>query len=106
MSKKSIQPLVCMAFLALTASTEISAKNIDNITTSNSVNEIVSSVTELVTSQVTSISVRRGEKYDESKDPALRRGTENEEQPQGSFFAIPAFVVGVILLFLFFNRDK
>lgn len=105
MSKKSIQTLVCVAFLTLTASTEVSANTI-NITASSLVNEIINTVTELAASQATSISVRRGEKYDESKDPALRRGTENEEQPQGSFFAIPAFVVGVILLFLFFNRDK
>ncbi len=44
--------------------------------------------------------------YDESKDPALRRGTENWEEPQGSFFIIPAAVVVVIGLFLFFSREK
>lgn len=52
------------------------------------------------------ILIKSGEKYDESKDPALRRGTENTEQPQTSFFAIPAVVVGIIGLVLFFNRDK
>jgi len=50
--------------------------------------------------------VKKDASYDESKDPALRRGTENWEEPQGSFFAIPAVVVGIIALFLFFNREK
>jgi hypothetical protein len=50
--------------------------------------------------------VKKDASYDESKDPALRKGTENWEEPQGSFFAIPAVVVGIIALFLFFNREK
>lgn len=50
------------------------------------------------------ISVKRGQPYDESKDPALRKGTENWEQEQGSFFAIPALVLGIVGVFLFFNR--
>lgn len=52
------------------------------------------------------LQIKRGEPYDEKKDPALRKGTENEEMPQGSFFAIPAFIIGIGLVFLFFNRDK
>lgn len=52
------------------------------------------------------INLKKGEKYDETKDPALRKGTENWEQPQSSFLAIPAAVIGLIALFLFFNRDK
>ncbi len=52
------------------------------------------------------ISTKAGKIYDESKDPALRKGTENWEEPQGSYFAIPALVVAVIGLALFFNRDK
>jgi hypothetical protein len=50
------------------------------------------------------ISVKRGQHYDETKDPALRKGTENWEQEQGSFFAIPALVIGIIGAVLFFNR--
>ncbi len=52
------------------------------------------------------IQIKRGEKYDEAKDPALRKGTENEEMPQSSFFAIPAAVIGIIGLALFLTRDK
>lgn len=51
------------------------------------------------------ISTKRGEKYDESKDPALRKGTENWEQTQGNFWIIPAIVVGLIFAVLFFNRN-
>ena len=50
--------------------------------------------------------IKRGEKYDETKDPALRRGTENTEQPQSSFFAIPAIVLGIIGVVLFLSREK
>lgn len=50
--------------------------------------------------------VKKDASYDEAKDPALRKGTENWEEPQGSFFAIPAVVVGIIALILFFNREK
>ena len=49
--------------------------------------------------------VKKGETYDEAKDPFLRKGTENVEESQISFFVIPAVVVGIILLFLFFNRE-
>jgi len=49
--------------------------------------------------------VKKGEPYDEAKDPFLRKGTENEEESQVSFFVIPAVVIGIILLFLVFNRE-
>jgi hypothetical protein len=52
------------------------------------------------------ISTKSGEKYDEAKDPALRKGTENWEETQGSFFVVPALVIGVIVLALFFSREK
>lgn len=52
------------------------------------------------------ILIKRGEKYDESKDPALRKGTENEEMPQSSFFAIPAIVLGIAGLVWFLTREK
>jgi hypothetical protein len=42
--------------------------------------------------------------YNETNDPALRKGTENWEEPQGSFFIIPAVVIGLIVIVLFFNR--
>lgn len=53
-----------------------------------------------------SFAVKRNQPYDESKDPALRRGTENWEQDQGSFFTIPALVIAIIGVLLFFTRDK
>ncbi len=40
----------------------------------------------------------------ESKAPARRRGTENWEESQGSFFVVPGLVLGVIALTLFFKR--
>lgn len=42
----------------------------------------------------------------ETKQPATRRGTENWEEPQTSFFIVPAVSIGIIALFLIFNRNK
>jgi len=44
--------------------------------------------------------------YDESKDAALRRGTENWEQSQSSFFVVPGIFLSVVGLALFFSRKK
>ncbi len=49
-------------------------------------------------------SVKRGVPYDESKDPALRRGSENSEQPDNSFFIIPIALFVGIGLFLYYNK--
>jgi len=49
--------------------------------------------------------VKKGETYDEAKDPFLRKGTENMEESQVSFFVIPAVAIGIVLLFLFLNRE-
>ena len=51
------------------------------------------------------LTVKKGEAYDEAKDPFLRKGTENMEESQISFFVIPAVAIGIALLFLFFNRE-
>lgn len=51
------------------------------------------------------MSTKRGEKYGEAKDPALRKGTENRAEPRGSYFIIPAVVVGLIFVILLFNRE-
>jgi hypothetical protein len=48
--------------------------------------------------------VKKDAPYDESKDPTLRQGTENWEEPQWSFYIVPALFIGVIALVLFFNR--
>jgi len=40
-----------------------------------------------------------------TKDPVQRRGTENWEEPQGSFFVVPGLVLAVIGIAMFFNRD-
>lgn len=44
--------------------------------------------------------------YDESKDANLRRGTENWEQSQSSFFVVPGIFLTVVGLALFFSRKK
>jgi hypothetical protein len=49
--------------------------------------------------------VKKSDPLSEAKDPARRRGTENWENPQGNFFVVPAVVLGIIGIALFFNRD-
>jgi hypothetical protein len=51
------------------------------------------------------LTVKKGEAYDEAKDPILRKGTENVEESLASFFVIPAVVFGITIHFLFFNRE-
>jgi hypothetical protein len=58
----------------------------------------------LMTAKSRPISVKKDGGYDESKDPALRKGTENWEEPQGSFFVIPALVLALIAIVLFFSK--
>jgi hypothetical protein len=50
------------------------------------------------------LSIKRGEPYDEKKDPALRKGTENQEEPQLDFFIIPLVMFVGMGLFLYFNK--
>ncbi|CAA9892036.1 conserved hypothetical protein [Candidatus Methylobacter favarea] len=49
--------------------------------------------------------VKKEESYDEAKDPLFRKGTENVEESQVSFFVIPAVMIGIILVFMLFNRE-
>jgi hypothetical protein len=51
-------------------------------------------------------STKKGAAYNESKDPALRKGTENWEQDQGGFWVIPAIVAVLILIIVFFTREQ
>ena len=46
-----------------------------------------------------------GVAYNESEDSTQRRGTENWEQSQTSFFIFPAIILGLIALAMFFSRD-
>jgi hypothetical protein len=96
--------LLTIILLTITVNIQVSANSLSNLISPKLLTEI-SDRNNFSFSQTNTISVKSGEKYDESKDPALRSGTENWEEPQGSFFAIPAAVLGIILIFLFFNRD-
>lgn len=40
-----------------------------------------------------------------AKDSALRRGTENWEQPQSDFFVVPGLILGLVAIILFYKRD-
>jgi hypothetical protein len=104
MPKQIIKPLFFMILVSCASSIEVSANSISNIIALNSSADI-SYGDNFSLSRSSAISTKRGEKYDAAKDPALRRGTENWEEPQGSYFAIPALVIGVIGIVLFFNRE-
>jgi len=42
----------------------------------------------------------------DAKDAATRRGTENWEESQTSFFIVPGIAIGIVALFFIFNRNK
>jgi hypothetical protein len=103
MIKKIISSLGLILFLVSAPISGVSANSNFDFRTLDFTG-IMSSDNKLSWSQ--HLSVKKSVPYDESKDPTLRNGTENWEEPQGSFFAIPALIVGAIALFLFFNREK
>ncbi len=37
-------------------------------------------------------------------DPTMRTGTQNSESPQGGFFVVPAIMIGLFALVLFFKE--
>ena len=82
MNKKIIlTPIISLLFLAVPASAAL--------TIDSSINKAQKKIT-----------------YDESKDATLRRGTENWEQSQSSFFVVPGIFLSVVGLALFFSRKK
>lgn len=50
--------------------------------------------------------VKKAEPYDEAKDPFLRKGTENVEESEISFFVIPTVVVGIIKITVRFMQSN
>lgn len=104
MPKRIVSTLIFITLISCTSAV-VSANTLTKPILSRLISGIVVD-DNFVLSGFNAISTKKGERYDESKDPALRRGTENWEEPQGSYFAIPALIVGVIGLVLFFNRDK
>jgi hypothetical protein len=82
---------------------QVAANTSSNFKTSNLFDRL-SSGDNITLTRSDAISTKKGGSYDESNDPALRKGTENWEEPQGSFFIIPAVVIGLIVIVLFFNR--
>ena len=105
MSKKIFKPFVLAMLIAYASQAGAFANDFPDLKTP----DFLSGITygeNFSFFQANTLSTKRGEQYDEAKDPALRKGTENWEEPQGSYFAIPALVIGVMAAILFFNRDK
>lgn len=105
MSNKIIKPLLFIALLSCAANIKVSATGLANFKTPSLFSDASYGDTFSFV-QTKTISAKSGGKYDESKDPALRKGTENWEEKQGSYFAIPALVIGIMALILFFNRGS
>ncbi|CAG7857377.1 hypothetical protein MCAMS1_02174 [biofilm metagenome] len=103
MPSKTIPLFILIALIALGYSTKTFAGTYSSIFTKNLASGFNFSTGD---SWINAIQIKQNEPYDEKKDPALRKGTENEEMPQGSFFAVPGFIIGIALVFLFFNREK
>ncbi len=103
MSKKMASILSMIVLLGGMPSFQVSANEISNFQVSDFFPNL-SYGDNITLTRSDTISTKRGGGYDESNDPALRKGTENWEEPQGSFFIIPAVVIGLIVIVLFSNR--
>lgn len=55
----------------------------------------------------TSISIKKGQPYDEASDPAFRsfKSGPVDESPQHGYFAVPLLVIGLAAILLFFIRN-
>ncbi len=49
--------------------------------------------------------VKRGQPYDESRDPVLQSGGPETESPQHGYFAVPLLVLGLAGILLYFSRN-
>lgn len=96
MQIEKLMPAILLAVILVFSSPYTLANSL------SSVNELIPRYTDF---SARSLNIKSGQPYDETKDPALRRGTENWEQSQQSFFIIPGIVFGIIAVFLLFNRN-
>jgi len=93
-----VNPLACLQ--ASQPSENLDSKNKVSVAVAD---RIISNV--VTSSLYKKIAIKIGGKYDASKDPSLRKGTENWEQPQSSFWIIPAALVGLVFVVLFFTKQ-
>lgn len=52
------------------------------------------------------ISIKQGQPYDQSNDPAFMKSGPADETPQHGYFAVPGLVLGLAGLLLYFSRFK
>jgi hypothetical protein len=71
-------------------------------------NTIVSQGLEAISTLLTAdrYSVKRGQPYDESNDPAFKSSASGPEEssPQHGYFAVPLIVIGLAGILLYFSR--
>jgi hypothetical protein len=80
----------------------------DNELPLSTANTIVSQGLEAISTLLTAdrYSVKRGQPYDESNDPAFKSsaGGPEESSPQHGYFAVPLIVIGLAGILLYFSR--
>ena len=73
----------------------------------NSVNNSIASSLDIALDLINpgKISIKRGEPYDESKDPAMHyKSSGPSEGPQHGYFALPALVLVIAGIFIFYLK--
>lgn len=51
-------------------------------------------------------SIKRGQPYEESRDPVLQTGGPEGEGPQHGYFAVPLIVLGLAGILLYFSKNS
>ena len=72
----------------------------------NSNNNIITSSVELAADLINSrsMSIKRGEPYDEVKDPALHKSSPPEDGPEHGFFAVSFVILLIAGIFIYFLK--
>lgn len=50
--------------------------------------------------------VKRGDAYDESRDPVMQKEGPESHSPEHGYFAVPLVVIGILGVLLFFIRNE
>jgi hypothetical protein len=101
--KKLFLALNMIILISTLNSAQVSANNYLQFNLSGSASGVVFE-NDFKTDNSIGFSVKSDGKYDESKDPLYRRGTQNTDTPQGIFFALPIILTVLCFIVLFAKK--
>jgi hypothetical protein len=101
--KKLFLALNMIILISTLNSAQVSANNYLQFNLSGRASDVVFE-NDFKTDNSIGFSAKSEGKYDESKDPLYRRGTQNTDTPQGIFFALPIILTVLCFIVLFAKK--